>query len=171
LVNMGILEFCKTRKLIIFVFTALVLIVLVFIFENSILIDEHDLYRSPAKIHREQSDIDLHCWQKEDFKILESCKLCSEFEKEASNINNCTEASSYYEKVNCTNSGIAFRPCGDLNHEIRRYVLFAILCHGLSVLFLVMVRYRSAALDREKQLRIRKQFEMETSYSTSGEVE
>ncbi|KRZ73516.1 Nuclear receptor coactivator 2 [Trichinella papuae] len=164
---MGMLEFCKTRKLIVFVFTALVLIVLVFIFENSILIDEHDLYRSPEKIRREQSDTDLHCWQKEDFKILESCKLCSEFEKEASNINNCTEASSYYEKVNCTNSGIAFRPCGDLNYEIRRYVLFAILCHGLSVLFLVMVRYRSAALDREKQLRIRKQFEMETSYSTS----
>ncbi|KRZ25624.1 Nuclear receptor coactivator 2, partial [Trichinella pseudospiralis] len=169
LVNMGILEFCKTRKLIIFVFTALVLIVLVFIFENSILIDENDLYRSLEKIHREQSDTDLHCWQKEDFKILESCKLCSEFEKDASNINNCTEASSYYEKVNCTNSGIAFRPCRNVNHEIRRYVLFAILCHGLSVLFLVMVRYRSAALDREKQLRIRKQFEMETSYSTSGE--
>ncbi|KRY60827.1 Nuclear receptor coactivator 2, partial [Trichinella britovi] len=168
LVNMGMLEFCKTRKLIIFVFTALVLIVLVFIFENSILIDEHDLYRSPEKIHHEQSNIDLHCWQKEDFEILESCKLCSEFEKEASNINNCTEASSYYDKVNCTNSGVAFRPCENLvRNEIRRYFVFMILCYGLSVLFLVMVKYRSAALDREKQLRIRKQFEMETSYSTS----
>lgn len=97
------------------------------------------------------------CWLLENFKVLEDCHPCNDFEI-TSKTNEACEETKYKELVECEKSGRFYKSCSRVTWlEEGKFWKFEFFVFVLCVLSTSTVFLRQRILNRRMMLRIQKQ--------------
>ncbi|CDW56409.1 JTB domain containing protein [Trichuris trichiura] len=155
------LELVKFRRLALLFMLFVFVLAVVLIMENFHFLNEEGKiqFKSKQAVGGTAQTRSESCWEKETFDILMPCTPCSDFDKIAL-AKTCGPTSRYYEKVNCSKSGVVYRSCYPNRNQATSYVLLWFLSLISSLIFSFLVKRRSDYLYERLQSRIRKQFEV-----------